>query len=275
MNKKRYIIGITIVLIIGVIVFFGLGGILSQRTEIEEFNLQVTENGTEITIVQISDLHVPKSGIAINELVSHINNINPDLIVLTGDIIDSQALKEDVDTLKPLLNYIGQKAKSYAILGNHEAINMHLDNYKQMLSSSNIHLLDNAYDTIQIKDKTLTIAGIVDNGIYTKQTVPGLNTIDQNSPVILLAHRPEFFHEYISLEYSSPVLTLAGHAHGGQFRIFGKGIYSPNQGYLPKYCDGLYQENGKYMVVSRGLGDSIFPLRIYNRYHLPVIKITL
>lgn len=275
MKKKRYILIITVIIMVSIIIYLGIGGFISQKFDIQTIEIKARENGKEITIAHLSDLHIPKLGVTVNELITQIEEINPDLIFLTGDTIDSRALAQDFEQLEPLFSYIENKAKCYAVLGNHEMINLYLDEYKDMLADHNITLLQNSYQTIQIKDKEVTIVGINDNALYNKETISGLNIIDQSTPIILLAHRPEYWKEYISLSYSTPLLTLAGHAHGGQFKIFGKGLYSPNQGTFPKYYDGLYEDSGRYMVVSRGLGDSIFPLRIYNKYHLPVVKITL
>lgn len=96
-------------------------------------------------------------------------------------------------------------------------------------------------------------------------------------PKILLAHRPEGFSTYSSDSFSiKPDLVFSGHAHGGQFRIpiSNKGIVAPNQGFFPKYTSGLYaSNNGVQMIVSRGLGNSIIPIRINNRPHLPIIEL--
>ena len=74
-----------------------------------------------------------------------------------------------------------------------------------------------------------------------------------------------------------PAAVFSGHAHGGQLKIFGIGLYAPGYGFFPKYYDGLYKDKktGKVLVVSRGLGNSIFPFRLYNRYHLPLVTLTV
>ena len=95
--------------------------------------------------------------------------------------------------------------------------------------------------------------------------------IDASSYTIVLSHRPEAFNEYIN---NSIDLAFTGHAHGGQIRLpFIGGIVAPNQGFFPKYTSGLYYEKETYMVVSRGLGNSIFPFRINNNPE--IIMVTL
>lgn len=94
--------------------------------------------------------------------------------------------------------------------------------------------------------------------------------------MILLAHRPELFVSYSSTINSiNPNIVFSGHAHGGQFRIpiLNKGVIAPNQGLFPKYTSGVYTNNNVKMIVSRGLGNSIIPIRINNRPHLPIIEL--
>ena len=88
---------------------------------------------------------------------------------------------------------------------------------------------------------------------------------------ILLSHRPELFDAYTSTNMD---LVLSGHAHGGQFRVpFIGGIVAPDQGLLPKYDAGVFTENGTTMVVSRGVGNSIIPIRLNNRPEIVIVKL--
>lgn len=188
-------------------------------------------------------------------------------------MIDSSASKEDVEALLPLVEYIGAKAQCYAVLGNHETINSSLAKFKNMLSQHSIKLLENAFEIINITGKDIAVVGLSDNFAYNSNNILALDGI--TAPILLLAHRPERWKEYLSYSQNPPLLTFAGHAHGGQFKIFGKGIYAPAQGFFPKYFDGLYAENNRYMVVSRGLGNSIIPIRLYNKNHIPFVEIYL
>lgn len=88
---------------------------------------------------------------------------------------------------------------------------------------------------------------------------------------ILISHRPEFFNEYVATGVD---LVLSGHTHGGQFRIpFVGGLVAPHQGFFPKYDVGMYTENNTSMIVSRGIGNSIIPIRFNNRPEVIVIKL--
>src|SRR5699024_1215402 len=88
---------------------------------------------------------------------------------------------------------------------------------------------------------------------------------------ILLAHRPEMFSEYVDGEMD---LTVVVHAHGGQIRLFGLGgLIAPSQGFFPEFTSGVHEENHTQMLVNRGLGNSVFPFRIFNRPEIVVIQL--
>ena len=93
--------------------------------------------------------------------------------------------------------------------------------------------------------------------------------MDKKAFNIVLCHRPELFSEYC---LSGADAAFCGHAHGGQIRIFSQGLFSPDQGILPKLTSGVHKNGGTTMIISRGLGNSVFPLRIFNR---PEIVLTI
>ena len=98
----------------------------------------------------------------------------------------------------------------------------------------------------------------------------GLRT-ETDSYTILLSHRPELFSVYAEQEMN---LVLSGHAHGGQFRLpLVGGLVAPNQGFFPEYDSGVYTEHGTSMVVSRGIGNSLFPFRFNNRPEVILIEL--
>ena len=91
---------------------------------------------------------------------------------------------------------------------------------------------------------------------------------DKDTFKIILSHRPELFEEYKSRKID---LVFAGHAHGGQLILPLVGsVYAPNQGLFPKYTAGVFNESGTAMVVSRGIGNSLFPFRVNNRPELVI-----
>jgi predicted MPP superfamily phosphohydrolase len=94
---------------------------------------------------------------------------------------------------------------------------------------------------------------------------------EENPYKILLAHRPELFSLYATFDID---LILSGHAHGGQIRLpFIGGLIAPNQGFFPKYTSGTYESNHSFMVVNRGLGNSVISQQLLNRPE--IIALTL
>ena len=97
------------------------------------------------------------------------------------------------------------------------------------------------------------------------------NLVSTDSFTILLSHRPEYFSQYVSADFD---LVFSGHAHGGQFRLpFIGGLVAPNQGLFPKYDAGLFKESNTNMIVSRGIGNSIIPLRFNNRPEIVLVEL--
>lgn len=248
------------------------GRAVSAKTKTEVFSFG--DGSTKISVMQISDLHYPKNGCSLRHVLDTVEDLKPDMIFFTGDTIDSSTKKEYITELDSFFAKLSLISLCFAVLGNHEAINDNLRYFKQLLSKNSITLLDNECFETQIKGKRLSIAGVSDKIIYGKETIRGYSALDKTLPLLLLAHRPEKWKQYL-LDDLPPFVTFAGHAHGGQFRIFGQGLFSPGQGAFPKYDSGLYSQGDNSMIVSRGLGDSVMSYRLFNSYHLPIAEIYL
>ena len=226
-------------------------------------------------IAQISDLHNAEFGKDNDRLLNELREIQPDIIVLTGDLIDSR--RTDCNIAISFARNAVQIAPTYYISGNHESRISQLDVlYKGLADAGVVLLLDDSV-LLQRNDDNLLLAGIVDvtfrvkkSEKYIQKAITGLMS-DNNLYTILLAHNPEYFETYVSC---NPDLVLTGHIHGGQIRlpVLG-GVYAPEQGFFPKYDAGLYTENQTNMIISRGLGNSIFPFRVNNRPEIVVITL--
>jgi len=197
-----------------------------------------------------------------------------DFIVMTGDIIDRSA---DLKTcgLDKLCKGLSDIAKTYAVTGNHEYWNGNVEKWNYILTQCHVDVVDDTIAFYTKNDKRIAVMGLSDDEKYTPVNFKDIQTA-KDIPLILLAHRPELFNSYSSnLNYIKPKLVLCGHAHGGQFRLpfLNQGIVAPDQGFLPQYTSGLYTNNNVEMIVSRGLGNSIIPIRINNRPDLPIIEL--
>ena len=230
-------------------------------------------------IAQLSDLHNCQMGKNNEKLLSMLRAEAPDIIVITGDMIDSR--QTDVDIALHLARELVQIAPCYYVSGNHEARVSEYDSLKAGLVELGVAVLENAKVTIESSGEEITLAGVVDPSFKTdylqgddaavmSSTLSEL--LEENDGyTILLSHRPELFNVYVENNID---LIFSGHAHGGQFRIpFIGGLIAPNQGLFPKYDAGIYKEGNTTMVVSRGIGNSIVPFRINNRPEIVLVEL--
>jgi len=273
--KKKTIVRISIALFLIVIISIYLS---VQNNWIKEENIDVLIEDLPgalegLTIAHLSDLHFPKNASSIENIIEKVKKANPDLIVITGDIIDEHYARED--GLDEFLDGIKDIAPIYAVFGNHEIMSGYDTEVEEVYEEFGIRVLRNEYAIFTYNGADVLIIGMNEGAEYNSDAFFGIEDF-KDVPSIMLAHHPELQYSYSSENNEViPDLVFSGHAHGGQVRLpFIGGLLSPNQGFLPSYDSGLYQlDNGCQMVVSRGLGNSIFPFRVNNRPHMPVIKL--
>ena len=222
-------------------------------------------------IAHISDLH---SADMVAELISLLKEADPDMIAFTGDLVDSY--HEDTETTLLFLKKASEIAPCYYIRGNHEMAVENDTEYWKQVSDFGITVLNNEKTTLYKNNAEITVMGLDDLAFhstvvgYAKDTLGSLME-NEDGFTLLLSHRPESFLLYAE---NGVDLALTGHAHGGQIRLpFIGGLYAPNQGKFPKYDAGLYQKDGTQMVVSRGIGNSSFPLRFNNRPEVILVEL--
>jgi predicted MPP superfamily phosphohydrolase len=202
----------------------------------------------------------------------------PDLILLSGDIVDD---KRPITGTTLLLDGIRNLAPIYYVTGNHEYMSKRIDDIRDTLESFGVVILSDSYMRIDIRGNTVIVAGVedpdkkkfetpkYDQSLAMKRVFRGLDNIVAYK--ILIAHRPERIKTYAEYPFD---LVVSGHAHGGQIRIphLIDGLYSPNQGLFPKYAGGIYTHGTLIHIVSRGLSVNrpLLP-RIFNSPELVVI----
>lgn len=301
-----------------------------------------------IRIVHLSDMHSKSFGQGNNNLLKRVKELNPDIILFTGDLIDSRRYEEEVSssTMASLVNI----APVYYVIGNHEARRDEYDNsLQQKLINSGVKVLRNDAHVIEKKGQSFYILGVddpyKDNRSYSKkgkdsevlkrninealkkiaeerekdtlsqgillkngkglsqemnsvqwkglshESIPknrqGLSeevmskhseglfkeaSSSKNHFTLLLSHRPEQIETYAQCGID---LVFSGHAHGGQMRIpfTGQGGFAPNQGKFPKYTSGIHMLGDTALVISRGLGNSSFPFRVFNRPEIVLVEL--
>lgn len=231
-------------------------------------------------IAQVSDLHNAEFGKGNRKLLELLSENKPDIIAITGDLVD--AGHTDIGVALDFAKEAVKIAPVYYVTGNHEASLSQYDELKIELKTIGVIVLED--EAVQLKHDTeeITLIGLSDPDFTIKGDIFGevpamvstkLNNLadDENSYTILLSHRPELFESYVHCNID---LVLSGHAHGGQFRLpFIGGLIAPNQGLFPQYDAGLYTSGSTNMIVSRGLGNSIIPIRFNNRPEVVVIEL--
>lgn len=220
-------------------------------------------------IAQVSDLH--NAGFW-QDVVEELRQIQPDIIVLTGDLIDSG--RTDVDAALAFAGQAAQIAPCYFVSGNHEAWSSgHWEKLREGLKQSGIVLLENERVRLELGGEHVTMLGLSDPSFGGDHARVLGELAAGEGYRILLSHRPERMKLYAEAGVD---LVFSGHAHGGQFRIpFLGGVIAPDQGLFPEYDSGLYEQDGTAMLVSRGVGNSILPLRINNRPEILVAELKI
>lgn len=222
-------------------------------------------------ILHISDLQNKRFGKGQRQLIYKTECTSPDMIVITGDLIDRN--RTDLDAAMEFIHAIVDIAPVYYVSGNHEHQSGYFPELTERLQEAGVKILDNGKSVIERDGDTITLLGLADKSVnpYYKAALRTLKKSSGGDFTILLSHRPELFWDYVKQGID---LTCCGHAHGGQIRLpFIGGLFAPHQGFFPRYTSGMYQEGKSAMVVSRGLGNSTFPFRIFNRPEL--VEITL
>lgn len=246
-------------------------------------------------IVQISDVHSIRDSRQHSKLLGAIKHKNPDIVVVTGDLLDSPYYREELyqinedqsekipgEATLAFMRELVSVAPVYLVYGNHEMVLLddpEKNAFKLALEDIGVIFLNNDMAMLMKNDQTIHLLGIQDpatlykDPVYSRvqggsgqRMIAMLNDVtgdsDDDKYTILLSHRPEYFDLYASYPID---LALTGHAHGGQIRLpFVGGLFSPGQGWFPKYTSGAYQKDEFTMIVNRGVGNSVISLRIFN-----------
>lgn len=228
-----------------------------------KFTADIEQN---VRFVMVSDLH----GCDNNPIIENINALCPDAILIPGDVIhNDKNYKRGIE----FLYLCGKQYPIFMSLGNHE--NKFSGDIIAEINNTGACLLDNSYvefKGVKIGGLTTGYAKGIGQGRFKKTPPPDMEWVEEFSGLegykILLSHHPEYYKPLLKDKNVS--LILSGHAHGGQWRIFGRGIFAPGQGIFPKYTSGLY--DGK-MIVGRGLGNPHAIPRINNKPEIIVIDI--
>lgn len=229
------------------------------------YKVPVSGLAESVKIVQLSDLHGKSFGKGNTRLLEKVCALNPDFIAITGDIIHLYTPKN----IEVALKTVSELSAIYPVLyvaGNHEMRNKGYARFRERLKEAGAKVLDDEVTEIC----NLTVAGLNCASLKNDKI---FKITPKASPKILLAHRPEFAKKYQKAGYDA---VLCGHAHGGQWRIpfTDIGIYAPGQGLFPELTSGVHTYEQTRIIISRGLGNSQCPLRLFNRPEIVVVNLT-
>ena len=271
---------VLIVLLLTLAIWTIWGNTALMINTITVLDSQIPSEFTGFRIAQVSDLHNAEFGEENAHLLNLLSESQPDIITITGDLVDAQ--HTDINTALSFAEKADRIAPVYYVTGNHEASLPQYEELKTGLEVAGVTVLEDKAIQLERNGSFVTLIGLSDPNFTIKSNIfdevpvmisTKLNDLmeDKAGYTILLSHRPELFDTYVSCGVD---LVLSGHAHGGQFRLpLIGGLVAPNQGFFPKYDAGLYTNGGTNMVVSRGLGNSIIPLRFNNRPEIVLVEL--
>ena len=278
MLTKKKIIYVLVGILLVLIVWIAWGNTALELNIYTISNRELPDAFDGYRVAQVSDLHNAEFSDGNQRLLDMLREAEPDMIAITGDLIDSR--KTNIAVALAFAKEAVKIAPCYYVSGNHEARVSEYRELKTGLEAAGVTVLDDARVEIEIFGKSITVIGVNDPSFHADYLTSDAAVMDRKLSelssedagfTILLSHRPELFDTYAAHDMD---LVLTGHAHGGQFRLpLIGGLIAPNQGLFPKYDDGLYSEGNTNMIVSRGLGNSIIPFRFNNRPEVVLIEL--
>ena len=270
--------GFIIFLVITLIAWIWWANKAVKRTDIFLRDSRIPQAFCNFKIAHISDFHNTDLGQSNQKLLSMLRGAAPDMIAITGDLVDSR--RTDMRIAMDFIRKAADVAPVYYVTGNHESrIEAYMDLEKQMRQAG-VNVLRDESALWERDGVFLRIVGLDDQSFTLSRDRWG-ETAElvearlkrliggERLYTILLSHGPELFGSYQACQAD---LILCGHAHGGQIRLpLLGGVIAPGQGWFPRFTSGVYEEGCAKMAVSRGIGNSLFPFRINNRPEVVVL----
>ena len=260
-------------------IFLGIGmlililGIDNKLTTVT-YKIDSDQIDHPVIVALVSDFHSCDYGEGQEEIVNALTLVDPDVVLLTGDIVDDHLGWENAEEL---LGIIASTYPCYYVSGNHEFWSGNIGGIKRMIESYGVTILSGDEAIITMGTDRLQLLGVDDpdvgEGQWQRQIRAVNESVEEDFYTILLSHRPERVETYSKMSVD---LIVAGHAHGGQWRIPGllNGLLAPDQGLFPKYAGGLYDLESNKMLVSRGLARETTRVpRLFNPPELVVVTI--
>ena len=279
-KKKKFIfLAVAAAVLVALVIWIAWGNTALELNTYIVSSSKLPQSFDGYRIAHVSDLHNAEMGKDNETLLTMLRDADPDMIAITGDLIDSR--NTDIEVALQFIREAVKIAPCYYVTGNHEARVNEYGELKAGMEVAGVTVLEDVRTEISMEGETITLIGVNDPSYQTDYLFGDSETVmdtkleelhtEDDVFTILLSHRPELFDIYADHGMD---LILSGHAHGGQFRLpFIGGLVAPNQGLFPEYDAGIYTENNTNMLVSRGVGNSILPFRINNRPEVILIEL--
>ena len=278
-KKKFILLAVVAAVLITLVVWIAWGNTALELNTYTISSSKLPQGFGGYRIAHVSDLHNAEMGKDNEKLLTMLRDADPDMIAITGDLVDSR--NTDLEVALLFVREAVKIAPCYYVTGNHEARISEYDELKEAMEAAGVTVLEDAKTEISLEGEAITLIGINDPSYQTDYLFGDAQTVvnskltelhtDSDGYTILLSHRPELFDTYAAHDMD---LILSGHFNGGQFRLpFIGGLVAPNQGLFPEYDAGMYTDGNTNMLVSRGVGNSILPFRINNRPEVILIEL--
>lgn len=248
---------------------------LDTRLAVRQYKLESKKLTAPVRLLFLSDLHSCDYGEGQRELLDLAFAQKPDLILLGGDWVDDDFGHRPPERAYQAARALAEYAPTFYVIGNHEIWSGYGEEIKEQLAACGVKVLEGDKVVIDLNGQAIQLSGIDDPMVGEEEWASQLTEAKKGLGAgfsILLTHRPERIEEYGGFD-----LVLAGHAHGGQWRLPGllNGLFGPDQGFFPKYAGGVYSlPEGGTMIVGRGLSRETTRIpRFYNRPELVVVDI--
>ena len=269
--RKKWLIRLMLLAMMLVLAIIGL----DQRLIVRTYKVESEKLDKPIRLAVLSDYHGCDYGPDGADLVQAVSELQPDAILLVGDMFSADG---DPEAELRMFRQLDSIAFTYYVTGNHEYWEQDVPALLGLIKETGVTVLDQSCVSLVVDGQRINLCGIPDPYAYV-DTQAALNRtvddIDHPAFTVLMAHRPELIEKYAAT--GSFDLVVSGHAHGGQVRIPGivNGLFAPNQGWFPKYAGGRYDVDGTTLIVSRGLSTQrqMGVPRVFNRPELVVVEL--
>lgn len=259
--------------------------------KVDEVTLNIpglNKNLEGLTIVQISDIHLPcfyRKKDELARVMEKVNNLKPDILINSGDFVDCGW--KEFERSDTILSIAKGRLGSFAVLGNHDigtydpdldqaGRDSNMIRMNELIKASGYKVLTDENTIINVGNARIALIGVITRGRHRHMIHGDLNKamtgLDSADFRILISHDPNHWEEAVKGK-TNIELTLAGHTHGMQIGVYSKRFkWSPAQYFYPRWS-GLYSNNNQFLYVNRGLGVLGVPFRILMPPEITLIRL--